>query len=449
MSHGKNFIFNVFRIIMIALLVAATIFNCKKSGPQVIEEPEPSTTTTTSTTTTSTTTSTTTTTTIASLSEDEINEVKDAIDKAVKAGANKYDKENLDNANKAFDEAKNENDKDKLTLAKKYAEDAYRNTYRRKADEKREICEKLMKKANEYGINETNNEKYKEGKDRFDEADEAYQKEDYVNAFNTFCKSEDALKGLMKATLAKEREQKNKIAYIKKLIKEAEKIGAATHAPDELGAAKDSLSVGEEQFANKNFDEAAVNLETAEKNAIDAINKTKFALKELKRKAALKAIMDAGKAIEGASDTDMGKEEGVSGYKFEFKDAENEADDLQNAPKRDTPSGDVSYKELLNKAIEYVEKAKAAYRDEDYEMAIQYANIAKKIALSYNGDTLKTRYTVRLIPEKRDCLWRISEYSYIYNTPFLWPRIWKANKAKILNPDLIYPGQVLDIPNID
>ena len=253
----------------------------------------------------------------------------------------------------------------------------------------------------------------------------------------------------MKATLAREREQKNKIAYIKKLIKEAEKIGAATHAPDELGAAKDNLSVGEEQFAARSFDESAVSLEAAEKNAIDAINKTKFALKELKRKAALKAIMDAGRAIEGASDTDMGKEEGVSGYKFEFKDAEGEADDLQNAPKPDIPSGDVSYKELLNKAIEYVEKAKAAYRDEDYEMAIQYANIAKKIALSYNGDTLKTRYTVRLIPEKRDCLWRISEYSYIYDTPFLWPRIWKANKAKILNPDLIYPGQVLDIPNID
>ena len=157
MSHGKNYIFNVFRIMLIALLVAMTIFNCKKSGPQVIEEPEPSTTTTTSTTTTSTTTSTTTTT-IAQLSEDDIAEAKAAIDKAVKAGAKQYDPDNLDKANKAFDDAKNENDKSKLELAKKYAEDAYRNTYRKKADEKREICEKLMKKANEYGINETNND---------------------------------------------------------------------------------------------------------------------------------------------------------------------------------------------------------------------------------------------------------------------------------------------------
>lgn len=448
MKQGNNRFYNIFRFAMIITLVAVTIFNCKKSGPQIVE-PETSSTTTTTTTTTSSTTTSTTTTTIAQLSEDDIKEAQDAIDKAVKAGAKQYDPDNLDKANKAFDEAKNENDRSKLELAKKYAEDAYRNTYKKKAEEKREICEKLMKKANEYGINETNNEQYKDGKEKFDEGDVNYQNEDYVSAFNSFEKSETALKKVMKATLAREREQKNKIAYIKKLIKEAEKIGAATHAPDELGAAKDSLSVGEEQFSNKNFDEAAVNLEAAEKSAIDAINKTKFALKELKRKAALKAIMDAGKAIEGASDTDMGKEEGVSGYKFEFKDAEGEADDLQNAPKHDTPNGDVSYKELLNKAIEYVEKAKAAYRDEDYEMAIQYANIAKKIALSYNGDTLKTRYTVRLIPEKRDCLWRISEYSYIYDTPFLWPRIWKANKAKILNPDLIYPGQVLDIPNID
>lgn len=55
-------------------------------------------------------------------------------------------------------------------------------------------------------------------------------------------------------------------------------------------------------------------------------------------------------------------------------------------------------------------------------------------------------YTVRLIPERRDCLWRIAEYKNIYGDPFKWTRIYKANKGQIKNPDLIYPGQVFDIP---
>ncbi len=120
---------------------------------------------------------------------------------------------------------------------------------------------------------------------------------------------------------------------------------------------------------------------------------------------------------------------------------------MNNSP--DDMSSSISYRDLLNKAIEYIDKAKQAYRAEDYDMAIQYANIAKRIALSYKEGGNKTKYTVRLLPDKRDCLWRISEYSFIYGSPFLWPRIWKANKEQILNPDLIYPGQVLLIPNVD
>lgn len=57
-----------------------------------------------------------------------------------------------------------------------------------------------------------------------------------------------------------------------------------------------------------------------------------------------------------------------------------------------------------------------------------------------------TTYTVQLIPERRDCLWRIAEYSEIYGDPFRWPAIYSANKNLIKDPDLIYPGQTLVIP---
>ncbi len=47
---------------------------------------------------------------------------------------------------------------------------------------------------------------------------------------------------------------------------------------------------------------------------------------------------------------------------------------------------------------------------------------------------------------KGDCLWWIAEFKQVYNDPFMWPLIYKANRDKISNPDLIYPDQVLSIP---
>jgi len=50
------------------------------------------------------------------------------------------------------------------------------------------------------------------------------------------------------------------------------------------------------------------------------------------------------------------------------------------------------------------------------------------------------------VVKKGECLWYIAGYKEIYANPLKWPLIYKANKDKIKNPDLIYPGQVLSIP---
>lgn len=47
---------------------------------------------------------------------------------------------------------------------------------------------------------------------------------------------------------------------------------------------------------------------------------------------------------------------------------------------------------------------------------------------------------------KGECLWWIAEYQQIYNDPFMWPFIYKANRDQINNPDLIYPAQTFSIP---
>ncbi len=53
---------------------------------------------------------------------------------------------------------------------------------------------------------------------------------------------------------------------------------------------------------------------------------------------------------------------------------------------------------------------------------------------------LPTTYTVK----RGDCLWTIAKK--FYGNGSKYTKIYNANKSKIKNPDLIYPGQVLTIP---
>ncbi len=47
---------------------------------------------------------------------------------------------------------------------------------------------------------------------------------------------------------------------------------------------------------------------------------------------------------------------------------------------------------------------------------------------------------------RNDNLWKIAKSEEIYDNAYLWPRIYLENRDKIKNPDLIYPSWVLQIP---
>ncbi len=82
----------------------------------------------------------------------------------------------------------------------------------------------------------------------------------------------------------------------------------------------------------------------------------------------------------------------------------------------------------------------------NYVKAQDYFTEAQRYIDIYKSYAAKGVYTVRLIPERRDCLWRIAEYPEIYGNPYLWPAIWRRNRKLIQNPDLIQPGWLLVIP---
>jgi nucleoid-associated protein YgaU len=111
--------------------------------------------------------------------------------------------------------------------------------------------------------------------------------------------------------------------------------------------------------------------------------------------------------------------------------------------------GDVYEENLLEQAKELWSKGLEENEAGNYAKAMEYFRESRRYVEVYRSMAVKAVYTIRLIPERRDCLWRIAEYDFIYGDPYLWPKIWRRNRTQIQNPDLVYPGMLLIIPPED
>ena len=108
-----------------------------------------------------------------------------------------------------------------------------------------------------------------------------------------------------------------------------------------------------------------------------------------------------------------------------------------------------------------IKKAEEALADGDYDKAIKLANKAKRQAENAIAQERSERARLadmfgeappppvagsgQYAVVSGDNLWNISAKPSIYNNPYQWPLIYKANSSKIKDADLIYPGQLFDI----
>ncbi|MDI6777481.1 MAG: LysM peptidoglycan-binding domain-containing protein [Syntrophales bacterium] len=76
------------------------------------------------------------------------------------------------------------------------------------------------------------------------------------------------------------------------------------------------------------------------------------------------------------------------------------------------------------------------------ETTPEEATLTHKVPVKKKKPVLSKYHLVK----KGESLWWIAKYKDRYNDPFLWPIIYRANKNKIKNPDVIYPGQKFRIP---
>ncbi|HQJ40423.1 MAG TPA: hypothetical protein PK449_02575 [Exilispira sp.] len=132
----------------------------------------------------------------------------------------------------------------------------------------------------------------------------------------------------------------------------------------------------------------------------------------------------------------------ASRYLFEAKQAYEIVKEKEGSLDVD---GKLKLKEMEDNILQAEQKLSAEQFNESAEFSKKALKIYLQLVLSTTNGENKT-YVVRLIPQRRDCLWRIAGYPFIYNNPYLWPLIWIANLDIITNPDLIFPGQVLIIP---
>ena len=98
---------------------------------------------------------------------------------------------------------------------------------------------------------------------------------------------------------------------------------------------------------------------------------------------------------------------------------------------------------------ELMVQAEAALEASEYEKTISLADRARRQA----EEALRRKQVQEsmapasdsYVVERGDNLWDISAKGAIYDDPSQWPLIYKANRDKIKDADLIYPNQVLMI----
>jgi len=104
----------------------------------------------------------------------------------------------------------------------------------------------------------------------------------------------------------------------------------------------------------------------------------------------------------------------------------------------------------------------AAHRGEMSDVADQLASLAEssvaclpEIAAKIDrvnsvmadlDGTMPRQFSINYEVAQGDHLWGIASKEGIYADPYMWPRLYRANREQINDPDLIYPEQVLSVP---
>jgi nucleoid-associated protein YgaU len=106
----------------------------------------------------------------------------------------------------------------------------------------------------------------------------------------------------------------------------------------------------------------------------------------------------------------------------------------------------------LYAAGKWADSREKALASIDALKGISGATVSPPKTSDSSGKVLPRYYVVVSRSENTDCFWNISKMPAVYGNPFFWTKLWKANLGAMRdseNPNLIYPGMIVEIPSID
>lgn len=219
---------------------------------------------------------------------------------------------------------------------------------------------------------------------------------------------------------------KTKIADLRDALKEHELRNGKEYAPEELSIMATTLTAAEGSLAKSEIKPAIDNIEKAEKalEIANAKGHKYLVLKKIETAEETLASVKTDAKISAEHPEEISKTEGTIA---EARSAYS-SDDIDEAERK---------ADAALAALDALMVAKdTVVADSDTDDAA---------TVTTDADGFPKEYTVILKKDDRDCLWKIAWR--FYKRADLWPLIYSANRDKIKDPDLIFPGQKFVIPS--
>ena len=406
---------------------------------------------------------------VAPVTDDEVAAAQNAIARAREVDADYYDPDTFDAARRLLDSALAVRTSDpasahtELAQSKEKADLSFDNSVARSADDLAARMAALRQKLLDMEADKYMPNDFQSSTAGIDEAKDLFGKKDYAGARARAWQALREMAALRDGLETRLGSLKSLKYNVEQAMKEAESTNAYSYAPAQkdkvtslylqgLQAQQEyKLDQAEESYGSAL--EAAKEVLRIAKAARDAQTADEKQKAEQKQAQVMKALEDASRLTVVTEDGTVIQPKNWTEEDFlkEIEQMQKEEDQKKNAAPSDQsmviPGGNAtvvlaeeSVEDLLNQARELWSLGLKEKTAGNYAKAEDYFDEALRYIEIYKSYAVKGVYTVRLIPDRRDCLWRIAEYKDIYGDPYQWPRIWRRNRKLIQNPDRFFRG---------
>ncbi len=370
----------------------------------------------------------------------EMSEAKVAISKAESVKADKYAPDEIKAARGGLMESHSlvmKDDQEKAAKeannARIKAEEAYSKSVPLLAKDTITRAEKSLEEATDAYAESLARTEYLRAQEGVKDSNKKFEDKDFYHAYLKASAADEDAKRARDIAIGKKGLLGDSIADVNATIDRAKKYNADKYAPENLKLAEDNVKIASDSLQSVHLKQGFSAIEVAKINADEALIRS--------MKGTSSAAIDDAKLH-------LSKAEKSSG-------ASAAATDLALARESLKSSQD------LHEKGKYEESITAASDSKRLSLIVMNTKSGAGIDVSAGGKETADKegtksqseidrergyaiYVVRYIPENRDCLWKIAKR--YYGDGKKWPVIHEANRDRIRNPHLIYPGWQLKIP---